>query len=274
MRWIAMAQHLNFDADTIDVHFIPGTFDITKLEQRIREEVATIEGVILVVVDTSPAYFHGENENDNVEMIAHAEMLRRLKNLPGNPTVIAACHPVKGAANDNLIPRGGGAFLNAMDGNLCAHKSDMLVTMHHQGKFRGVDFEPMAFELESVTARKLLDTKDRHIPTVIARGLSKDDQRRKASDLRSEEDDILLLLDGREDPISFMDIADGLHWYTPKSQPNKSKVQRLMKNLTEGGAANKLVEVNRDGALLTKKGTAAAAKVRHNRSMAGTTTRG
>ena len=27
MRWIAMAQHFNFDADSIDVHFIPGTFD-------------------------------------------------------------------------------------------------------------------------------------------------------------------------------------------------------------------------------------------------------
>jgi hypothetical protein len=270
MRWIAMAQHLNFDADTIDVHFIPCTFDIPKLEQRIREEVAAIDGVVLVIVDTSPAYFHGENENDNVEMIAHAEMLRRLKDLPGNPTVIAACHPVKGAANDNLIPRGGGAFLNAMDGNLCAHKTDMLVTMHHQGKFRGVDFEPMAFELESVTARKLLDTKGRHIPTVIARGLSKDDQRQKASDLRDEEDNILLLLFGREDPVSFTDIADGLHWYTAKSLPNKSKVQRLMKNLTSGGA-NKLIEVNRDGALLTSKGTAAATKVRHNRDKAGTT---
>ena len=30
MRWIAMAQHLNFDADTIDAYFIPGTFDIAE----------------------------------------------------------------------------------------------------------------------------------------------------------------------------------------------------------------------------------------------------
>ena len=57
MRWIAMAEHLDFDADTIDVHFIPGTFDIAKLEARIRQEVAAIDGVVLVIVDTSPAYF-------------------------------------------------------------------------------------------------------------------------------------------------------------------------------------------------------------------------
>ncbi len=36
MRWIAMAEHLNFDADAIDVHFIAGTFNIKKLEARIR----------------------------------------------------------------------------------------------------------------------------------------------------------------------------------------------------------------------------------------------
>ena len=66
-----------------------------------------------------------------------------------------------------------------MDGNLCAHKTDMLVTMHQQGKFRGVDFEPMSFELLSVTARKLLNAKGHHMPTVIARDLSKDDQREK-----------------------------------------------------------------------------------------------
>ena len=92
-------------------------------------------------------------------MIDHAEMLRRLKICPVTRPSFAACHPVKNASNDNLVPRGGGAFLNSMDGNLCAYKTDMLVTVHHQGKFRGVDFEPMSFELLSVTARKLLDAR-------------------------------------------------------------------------------------------------------------------
>ena len=260
MRWIAMAQHLNFDADTIDVHFIPRTFDIAELEARIRQEVAAIGGVILIVVDTSPAYFRGESENDNVQMIEHAEMLRRLKDLPGSPTIIAACHPVKNAGNDALIPRGGGAFLNSMDGNLCAHKVDMLVTMHHQGKFRGVDFEPMSFELVSVTARKLLNAKGHHMPTVIARDLSKDDQREKKREARSEEDAILVLLFGRPTSTSFSDIASELGWFAGSNKhPNKSKVQRLVDDLKRGNKADRLVEVDRDGAKLTKKGSTAAA---------------
>ena len=40
--------------------------------------------------------------------------------MPGEPCVIVACHPVKNASDDNLIPRGGGAFLNEVDGNLTA----------------------------------------------------------------------------------------------------------------------------------------------------------
>jgi hypothetical protein len=263
MRWIAMAQHFNFDSDTIDVHFISGTFDIAKLEQKIRDEVATIGGVIFVVIDTSPAFYQGDAENDNVQMIAHAEMLRRLKNLPGSPTILAMCHPVKNAGNDALIPRGGGGFLNAMDGNLSAYRTDMMVTLHHQGKFRGVDFEPMSYELMPVTARKLVDSKGRSIPTVIARDLSKDDQREKTSELRTEEDDILILLLGREDAISSSEIAFKLNWFAGKDDhPNKSKVQRLLQGLTTGSKDKRLVETDRDGAKLTKAGKAAAEKAK------------
>ncbi len=260
MRWIAMAQHLNFDADTIDAHFISGTFDIAKLELRIRQEVAAIGGVILVIIDTSPAYFVGEDENSRIQMRDHAEMTRRLHNLPGAPTVITLCHPVKGAQNDNLVPAGGGAFINSMDGNLCAHKTDMLVTMHYQGKFRGVDFEPTSFELLSVTARKLLNAKGHHMPTVIARDLSKDDQREKNREARSDEDAILVLLFRRTKSTSLNDIARELGWVVGSdNHPNKSKVQRLMKDLTRGNKADRLVEVDRDGAKLTKKGSTAAA---------------
>jgi hypothetical protein len=254
MRWIAMAEHKNFDADTVDVHFISGTFDIAKLEKKIRDEVDALGGVAFVVIDTGPAYFQGDNENDNVEMIEHAQMLRRLKDLPGSPTVLAATHPTKNAGNDNLQPRGGGGFLNAMDGNLSAHKDDMLVKMHHQGKFRGIDFEPMMFELTPVTARKLVDSKGRHIPTVIAVDLSKEEQGKRASELHDDEDAILIFLKDRKTPTSATDIAFGVEWLTPKKQPNKAKAQRVVKKLANA----KLVDIDRDGAILTKKGEAAA----------------
>ena len=260
MRWIAMAEHKDFDADFIGVHFISGTFDIGELEQKIRDEVDALGGVTFVVIDTSPAYFQGDNENDAVQMIAHAEMLRRLESLSGRPTILAATHPVKNASNDNLVPRGGGSFLNAMDGNLSCFKVDMLVTMHHQGKFRGVDFEPMTFELEPVIARKLINSKGRHIPTVIARDLSKDDQREKNREARSDEDAILVLLFRRTKSTSLNEIASELGWFVGSdNHPNKSKVQRLINDLKRGNKADRLVEVDRDGAKLTKKGSTSAA---------------
>jgi hypothetical protein len=121
----------------------------------------------------------------------------------------------------------------------------------------------MPFELISVTARKLLDTKGRQIPTVIAKDLSKDDQRQKNVDLRKDEDAILLLLYDRGVPTSSADVAKGLHWFTgPDNHPNKSRVHRLMKELTRGTKADRLVETDRrDGARLTKKGFAAAEKL-------------
>jgi hypothetical protein len=39
MRWIAMSQQLDFDYDAIDVHFSPGVFQISEMEQHIRQEV-------------------------------------------------------------------------------------------------------------------------------------------------------------------------------------------------------------------------------------------
>src|SRR5215203_5582322 len=86
MRWLAMAEHIGFDLNAIDVHFIPGVFQIDDLENRIRQEAETLGGFVLINIDTSAAYFHGEDENNNVQMGAHARRLRKLVTLPGEPT--------------------------------------------------------------------------------------------------------------------------------------------------------------------------------------------
>src|SRR4051812_30885726 len=171
MRWIAMAEHIGFDIAAIDVHFIAGVFGIDDLEERIRDEADALGGFALVVVDTSAAYFPGDAENDNVQMGAHARRLRKLVTLPGEPTVLINCHPVKNAGPDNLLPRGGGAFVAEVDGNLTCTKNDTLVTLHWQGKFRGPDFAPITFETRAVTAERLKDSKGRPITTVLARML-------------------------------------------------------------------------------------------------------
>jgi len=103
----------------------------------------------LVIVDTSAAYFLGADEISNTEMGKHARMLRALTGLPGSPYVLVLRHPIKHVLEPaQLLPRGGGAFLAEMDGNLtlCKH-DDVLVELHH-GKIRGPGFEPMMFRFD------------------------------------------------------------------------------------------------------------------------------
>lgn len=260
MRWLAMAEHMAFDADDIDVSFIAGTFELDSrnMGRIVKEAAKKLGAVSLCIIDTGPAFFMGDNENDNVDMINHAKTLRSFVNLPGDPTVIAAMHPTKSATRESLLPRGGGAFLNEIDGNLTAWKDDMTVTMHWSGKHRGVDFQPMMFQLESVTARKLKDSRGRNIPTVIMNELSADDVRELTQDKRKSEDSILMLLnDGRKHATSLNDIADEMDWMIGppgKQKPAKAKAQRAVDRLKDA----KLVETVRDGVLITKRGRDAA----------------
>jgi RecA-family ATPase len=151
MRWIAMAQYMNFDTETIDVHFIPGTFKISAMMERIELEAQRFGPFQMVIVDTSAAFFEGNDENSNTDQGAHARRLRGLVKLNGGPCVIVACHPPKNANSENLQPRGGGAFIAEMDGNLTTNMNDGVTELHWQGKFRGPEFAPISFQLRSVT---------------------------------------------------------------------------------------------------------------------------
>jgi hypothetical protein len=267
MRWIAMAEHMGFDIAAIDVHFVPGQFSITELGERVRREADAAGGFSLVVADTSAAYFEGEDENNNVQMGAHARLLRSLVTIPGEPTVLAACHPVKNAASDNLVPRGGGAFLAEVDGNLTCSKNDTLVTLHWQGKFRGPDFAPITFETRAVTAERLKDSKGRPITTVLAQMISDEEQTQKAANARSDEDAMLVeLLDfeGNPTPTS---MAASLNWLDRKGAVAKMRGKRTADRLKKA----KLVTDERGALVLTERGTKAAKQAKYNVDAAGAT---
>src|SRR5262245_19103532 len=106
MRWMATTQQFALTPEDIDkVHFVPGVFKFTEISERIHQEMAARE-VALVIVDTSAAYFETDDENNNIQALAHAKRLRELSWLPGGPTVLICCHPTKNA--ESLVPRGGG----------------------------------------------------------------------------------------------------------------------------------------------------------------------
>lgn len=267
-RWIAMAEHLGFDINTIDVHFITGVVSLEALEEQITREVEALGGVAMIVIDTSAAYFLGDDENSNVAMGAYARRLRKFTTLKGGPTVLINCHPPKNAGSDNLMPRGGGAFLAEVDGNLTCSRTDALVTVHWQGKFRGADFDPLSFETRSVTAERLKDSRGRSIFTVYAAQLSESEVSTRASQGRQDEDAILIFLADCETPPSIKAIAEGIGFVDAKGQPQKSKTWRVLDRLRK----DKLATRERgDQYVLTDKGKEAAKRGRYNRNAAGAT---
>ena len=95
MRWIALAQQMDFDIETIEVYFIEGVFKISQMADALRAETKRLGGEFgMLIVDTGPVFYEGDDENNRTQQGRHAVMLRGLIDLiPGKPTVIANCHP-------------------------------------------------------------------------------------------------------------------------------------------------------------------------------------
>jgi len=213
----------------------------------------------LIIVDTSAAFFEGDEENANVQMLNHAKTLRGLIDLiAGNPTVIVTSHPVKHFSRENMLPRGGGAFLNEMDGNLTCMKIEgtTVTELHWQGKFRGIDFAAIPFRLEVGKTDKLKDSKGRHIWTVIARSIT-DKERDAAEDTGQKNKTQLLVAMAKMPGASLADLATEVGWITKDGKPYRSLVQRLLNSLRE----NKLAKKEAGRYVLTKAGTKEAGTV-------------
>ena len=251
-RWRALSEVMNFDIDTIPVHFIKGAFPIENIKNVL---AATGMEFDLIIVDTNTAYagVSGvEEENANMQMQQFANTLRTLVDeLPQRPTVITATHPKKDADPDNLLPRGGGAFIAAIDGNLVLKNTAKIVELTWQGKFRGISFDPMYFEIEIIKSAKLKDIDGNIIPTVVAKPLTDEQSDKLLADLDDEDMGVMLLLDEtRLKPLSLADMADRLMWFQDGGSPNKSKVNWVLTRLEK----QRLVEKKNGKAHLTRKG--------------------
>jgi hypothetical protein len=251
MRWTAMSQLMSFERGEIDVYWIKGTLKISEALEQIRHEVDQLGGVDFIIVDSSAAFFEGDDENNNSQQGSHARLLRSLTTLPGDPCVLVLCHPPKNASEDNLQPRGGGAYVAEIDGNLTVTKDNMTVELHWQTKLRGPDFAPVNFMLRSVTLEELKDTKGRMIPTVIAEHLSEKEQEEIAKASRRDEDQVLRTL--AENPRASLAAMAMKHgWKMRDGKPNKPRVQRILDRLRR----DKLIKQERKGERyeITEKG--------------------
>lgn len=242
-RWLGVTQEMEIDPDAVDVHFINGVVKISENAANIETEV-TAKGLkpTLVIVDTVAAYFEGDDDNDNVQMGNYARLLRSMTKLPGGPCVLALAHPTKRAADDDLIPKGGGAFLNEVDGNVALRRNGQLIAFEALGKFRGPSFEPVHFELVAVQHPKLRDTKGRSIPTIVARPVSDVGIMERERAAERDEDALLRAID-QHPRKSRRDIGKLLAM-------NDSRVYRLAQKLEQ----QKLIHSERSGWTLTATG--------------------
>jgi hypothetical protein len=172
MRFIIAAYALNIVPAKIDASIM--VLDARAKPEEAHAELANLaeaEPFTLVIVDALAAFFDGDDTNDAKQGGDFMRRLRPLTKINGNPAVLVAAHPIKNAPEDNLLPYGSGAVLNEVDGNLTLWKNSSTgtVSLHWQGKLRGLDFEPINFRFENIGSPDLLDAKGREFLLPVMR---------------------------------------------------------------------------------------------------------
>ena len=249
-RLLVMSDAYEFDPAAVDIYFIPGVFDVKGQIAAVREQVAQIGEISLVVVDTAAAYFPGDEPNNNAQQGAYARMLREYTTLPGKPAVIVCSHPKKGASRDDLSPMGGSAFVNEVDGNLTLWSGgDGRTQMHWSTKFRGPEFEPIDFRLETRTADNVVDAKGRPMPSVVAVAMGDIDVEMAEAEQDSHER-VLLAVIGDNPKASVAELARKANWINDRGQPLKARVFRVAEFLVR----EKMVVKRRRKLIITEAG--------------------
>lgn len=242
MRWIALAESMGFDPRRIDVDFVAGVFELPGLRMLADVFAKQSGGYTMIIVDTSAAYFTSEGaegENGNSEMKAHAQTLRTLTEVRGEPCVIVACHPTKNARRvSDMVPRGGGAFLAEVDGNIAGDKSGNLVHFHRHDKFRGPDFDPLSFRLKTFQAEALKDRKGRQIMSVVAEPVAYAEVEKINVQLEPKDGDLLAVIIGKPE-LSIREYCEALGWIGQSGQAQKSSFQKSAKRLEKAGLISK-----------------------------------
>jgi hypothetical protein len=155
-----MARAFNLPLNRLP-YVLPGSFPMTEEEaDSLKVSIAGLGVPLAMIVgDTASSFFPGDDENSNVQAGTYARTLRRLNECEGTPAIVALCHPTKNASHGNLLPRGGGAFLNELDGNLAlwSPSKGEVTELHWCGKIRGPDFSALGSRLSATPSPNRTD---------------------------------------------------------------------------------------------------------------------
>ena len=252
-RMLAMCRHYKIPSRQLP-YVLPRAFPLNEQEcAALKQEILSL-GVEfnLILGDTAAAFFPGDDENDNVVARRYASTLRSLTELPGNPAVVALCHPIKNATRDNLLPRGGGAFLNELDGNttLWSPTIGEVTILHWQGKIRGPDFPPLSFRLVSIVTG-YQDTRGRDVITVVAEPMDEASAANNARQAMANEDVVLKALHD-EPGVSITQICANAGWMDAAGNPERWRANRAIQSLAKDNLVHQ--ERARGPWIVTKKG--------------------
>jgi hypothetical protein len=252
MRWIKTCEELPVGQTAENLFWIDGRLSISRMRDRINIETNQHGPFNLIIIDSAAAFFEGDDENSNAQFGNYARMLRTLDTISGGPSILVLCHPIKNFDLQNLIPRGGGAFLNEVDSNLVLvpiSETPKVSELHWHAKHRGPDFAPISFKLTPGTSDQIKDSKGRLIWTVTAAPLTRDevDAAESTGALRQEQ---LLAAMQREPGASLAKLAEACGWTYASGEPNKSLANRTMADLEK----RKLVRLKEGHWTIVSKG--------------------
>lgn len=182
---------------------------------------------VAVIVDTSSAYFGGDDENSNVDAQHQASSLRALScEQLGRPAVIVNCHPTKSAGRDNLVPRGGGAFIGELDQNLTVWNDGGLLNVSYT-KIRGAPFDPYTVALRDQDVG-FSNGEVTQIPVAVPLNEQEEQDARRVH--TEQEAQVLAVVEQMPDaPMSGW--AEHLGWMLSDGKPNKTMVLRALRRL-------------------------------------------
>lgn len=189
VQFYAMCRELGVEYRSLDIIVHEGVFDLHEMREKVQDAIAKFPDLALVAIDSLQAFFMGEEDNANMAMLDLAIDCRQLTEPhPNKPTTIITAHPVKNAPRDGLLPRGGSALTNELDGNLTAWADGNTVTLGWLGKLRGIPFDPITLEQAIVKPEGLVDAEGNQMPATIIKAMGET----RASELVNEANRIKL----------------------------------------------------------------------------------
>ncbi len=199
IQFYSQCAELGIDPASLDISWHDGPFSLKGAHDAVAKALAERPDLTLCIFDSLQALFEGDDDNHNMAMLHHALNFRDLINSHKNrPSGLIIAHPVKNAARDNLLPRGGGSLLNELDGNLTCWAESNVVELHWQGKYRGIPFDPVKLETVAVKPEGLVNAKGDQLPCTVIRPLGEQREAELATDANQRRITILTAI--RDNP--------------------------------------------------------------------------